>query len=108
MNRRSIILLLAVIIATSLLTWFFTRLYYVGVNNSRIEDIITREVALLEKVKNHKPPCEKISDANRFIIENFNDFVMIWKISEDNKKIYKFVVNNSFDSAYEEIDNICK
>lgn len=108
MNRRSIILLLAVIIATSLLTWFFTRLYYVGVNKSRIEDIITREVALLEKVKNHKPPCGKISDANRFIIENFNDFVIIWKIVENNEKIDKFVVNNSFDSAYEEIDNICK
>ncbi len=108
MNSRSIILLLAVIITTSLLTWYFTGLYYIDINNSRIENIITQEVALLEKVKKHKPPCEKISDSNRFIIENINDLVIIWKISGNNKNIEKFVVNNSFDSAYEEIDNICK
>ncbi len=47
MNSRSIILLLAVIITASLLTWYFARLYYVDINNSRIEDIITQEVALL-------------------------------------------------------------
>lgn len=108
MNSRSIILLLAIIFTTSLLTWYFTRLYYVDIINSRIEDIITQEVALLEKVKNHNPPCEKILHSDRLIIENINGFVILWRKSENNKEIEKFVVNNSFDSAYEKIDNICK
>lgn len=108
MNSRSTIVSLVLIIATGLLTWYFTRLHYIDINNDRIEDIITQEVALLEKAKQYKPPCEKISGSNRFIIDNTNDFVIIWKISEDNKKIEKFIVNHSFDSAYEEIDNICR
>jgi len=108
MNSRSIILFLVLIIATGVVTWYFTKLHYVDINNSRIENIITQEVALLEKVKKYKPPCEKISDSNRFIIENTNDFVIIWKISGNNKTIEKFVVNGSFDSAYEEIENICR
>jgi hypothetical protein len=108
MKSRSTIVFLALIIATGFLTWYFTKLYYIDINNDRIEDIVTQEVALLEKAKKYKPPCQKINASNGFIIENTDEFVIIWKLSKNNKKIEKFVVNDSFDSAYEENDNICK
>jgi hypothetical protein len=94
-------------IFSSITTWYAASFYYMNSNTYTAERIITSEIALLEMTKEFPPPCDRISTSSMTPIVNDDNSVTVWKTSEDQLHIEKFVLNNDFDSAYEQVTNTC-
>lgn len=105
---KTVASILLAIVATSLVTGYFTRFYYENKISNSTEDVVSREVALLEKAASIHPPCDKLSGSvNNTAVENVNGFIVIWRVAKESKFIHKFVIDSDFHSAYEKVKNNC-
>ena len=96
-----------VAVVCCLATWFVTSTYYEDKNADFSEDIISTEIALLEKSKQIGPPCEKFKNSQGPLIDSRADLIVIWKRSPDPGSLDKFVVDGAFQSAYKKVKNEC-
>jgi len=98
---------LTTVVFTSVLTWYITTYYYQDLHFAISEDIISLEIKLLEETKTFLPPCNELQALNERVVVQKDDYIMIWRLAENKDLIEKFVINDSFDSAYEQIENSC-
>jgi len=85
-----------------------TSYYYGNQNLSSSEDIISREVSILEQAKNIKPTCIDLQKPNDISITKNSDFIIIWKLDNETSLLEKLVVNNEFYTAYEKVNKTCQ
>lgn len=88
-------------------TWFVTSAYYEDKKADFSEDIISTEIALLEKAKSIGVPCEKLKSTQGVIVESTAGLVVMWKPIHGSGFLEKLVVDEAFQSANEKVKNEC-
>ncbi len=71
------------------------------------EDIISREIAFLEKHKSSIPCAELVNQPDGVYVEELNEVVIVWKMSSLKAPINKLVVDHSLFIAQESLVNSC-
>ncbi len=71
------------------------------------EDIISREIAFLEKHKSSIPCAELVDQSDGVYVEELKDVVIVWKMSSLKAPVSKLVVDHSLFIAQESLANDC-
>ncbi len=83
-------------------------LYATSLYNDRDEDIIKREITLLNKYSNI-PSCEDLRENKDSITQESEDGNHIfWSYLSEDHMLKKAVISSDFVVAYEEVEKICK
>ena len=83
-------------------------LYATSLYNDRDEDIIKREITLLNQYSNI-PSCEDLRENKDSITQKSEDGNHIfWSYLSEDNKLKKAVISPDFVVAYEEVEKICK
>jgi hypothetical protein len=84
--------------------------FYAGVlfesskSEYKSEAFIGKEVALLEQYAD-VPKCEQAQRSpNQFNVEKSNGAFVIWRYENNNDRLQRYVINESFDAGYEAVD----
>jgi hypothetical protein len=104
---KSPIKIIFLVILFSITSWYITQFYYLSIEENRKEDIITREIKLLENVKSIQPPCDELLESAGPVVSQKEGYVFIWKIKSNHQYIEKFVVDSNYMSALDQINNSC-
>ncbi|TMO09370.1 hypothetical protein [Pseudoalteromonas sp. S558] len=83
-------------------------LYATSISNDRNEDIIKREITLLNKYSNI-PSCEDLRGNNDSLTQNFEDGDhILWSYISKENLLKKVVISSDFVVAYEAVEKICE
>ncbi|KAA1154197.1 hypothetical protein [Pseudoalteromonas fuliginea] len=83
-------------------------LYATSISDDRNEDIIKREVILLNKYSNI-PSCEDLRENKDSITQKSEDSNhILWSYLSEDNLLKKVVISPDFVVAYEEVEKICK
>ena len=76
--------------------------YQISQQTFKSEEIIAKEIVLLEKYKN-KPSCKVVLDTNtNWGTIPINDGIIVWRYNVDQGSLQKIIVDNAMSSAYQE------
>ncbi|WP_444930135.1 hypothetical protein ACJJIF_20605 [Microbulbifer sp. SSSA002] len=83
-------------------------LYVVSMSDDRSEDIIKREITLLNKYSNI-PSCEDLIDTKGSITQKSeNGNHIFWSYLSEDNLLKKAVISSDFVVAYEEVEKKCE
>ncbi len=82
-------------------------LYTTNMYENRSEDIVKREIILLNKYS-HIPSCEDLKDNHDSLVQNSQgEEHVFWSYVSKEHLLKKIVISSDFIVAYETVDKVC-
>lgn len=91
----------------ALLGWYATYFKYESQATYEAEELIGNEIRLLEQARTYKQPCSDLILPESVAITKQDNLIVLWKKSSETQ-LDKLVIDNSFHSGGETVENGCQ